>query len=128
MPSLRGLFADQLKCIDFTAGQSAWASPHQQQLHVPKGGVQNQDSHPHSLSLLCSGRSGAGGAIYNSKPVEKTVEERLATALASPKQLCKLVYAVICTIGGGRGEKKWVDPSRLDYLQEAKLQICLGAS
>lgn len=65
------------------------------------------------------------GKICNSKPMEKTMEEQLVTALVSPKQLCKRVYAIICTIWGGGGE--WVDPSCLDYLQEAKLQIDLGA-
>lgn len=52
------------------------------------------------------------------------MEEQLVMALVSPKQLCKLVCAIICTVGGG----KWVDPSCLDYLQEAKLQMDLGAS
>lgn len=102
VPSLRGLFTDQLK-YRLTAGQSAWASPHQQQLHVPKRGVQNQDFYLHSLFLLCSRSSSPGGNDLYSKQIEKTVEEQLVMALVSPKQLCKIVYAINCTIGGESG-------------------------
>lgn len=41
------------------------------------------------------------GETYNSKPMEMTTEEQLV--LVSPKQLCKPVYAIICTILGGKG-------------------------
>lgn len=43
--------------------------------------------------------------------------------LASPKQLQTYLRKYLHYLGG-----RWVDPSCLDYLQEAKLQIFFGAS
>lgn len=53
---------------------------------------------------LCSRSSIPGGKdLYSKQIAEKIMEEQLVMALVSPKQLCKLVCAIICTIGGRGG-------------------------
>lgn len=53
---------------------------------------------------LCSRSSIPGRKeLYSKQIAEKIMEEQLVMALVSPKQLCKLVYAVICTIRGKGG-------------------------
>lgn len=44
--------------------------------------------------------------------------------LGFPKTTANFSVKIFALLGGDR----WVDPSCLDYLQEAKLQIFLGAS
>lgn len=74
---------------------------------------------------LCSRSSIPGGkGLYSKQIAEKIMEEQLVMTLVPPKQLQTSLRKYLHYWGGDR----WVDPSCLDYLQEAKLQIFLGAS